>query len=86
VAHGGTLHGSVDVAEYKHGILGLVFLKSISDAFEGQHVKLEAEHVQSDGPRGFRQAPGLTRRGAGSVLAILVAASGREPPVRCRDW
>ena len=28
------LRGQVDAAEYKHVVLGLVFLKYISDAFE----------------------------------------------------
>ena len=29
------LRGSMDAAEYKHVVLGLIFLKYISDAFEG---------------------------------------------------
>ena len=29
------LRGSMDAAEYKHVVLGLVFLKYISDAFRG---------------------------------------------------
>ena len=37
------LRGSMDAAEYKHVVLGLVFLKYISDAFEEAHAKLEAE-------------------------------------------
>ncbi len=37
------LRGSMDAAEYKHVVLGLIFLKYISDAFEGQHARLEAE-------------------------------------------
>ncbi len=37
------LRGSMDAAEYKHVVLGLIFLKYISDAFEEQHRKLEAE-------------------------------------------
>ena len=37
------LRGSMDAAEYKHVVLGLIFLKYISDAFEEQHAKLEAE-------------------------------------------
>lgn len=28
------LRGSIDAAEYKHVVLGLIFLKYISDAFE----------------------------------------------------
>ncbi len=37
------LRGSMDAAEYKHVVLGLLFLKYISDAFEEQHAKLIAE-------------------------------------------
>src|SRR5690606_34564726 len=38
-----TLRGSMDAAEYKHVVLGLIFLKYISDAFEEQHARLVAE-------------------------------------------
>ena len=34
------LRGSMDAAEYKHVVLGLIFLKYISDAFEELHAKL----------------------------------------------
>ena len=37
-----TLRGSMDAAEYKHVVLGLIFLKYISDAFEEARAKLEA--------------------------------------------
>ena len=40
------LRGSMDAAEYKHVVLGLIFLKYISDAFEEQHARLEAERTQ----------------------------------------
>ncbi len=36
-----TLRGSMDAAEYKHTVLGLIFLKYISDAFEEHHAKLK---------------------------------------------
>ncbi|KAF0127382.1 MAG: type I restriction enzyme M protein [Elusimicrobia bacterium] len=36
------LRKNMDAAEYKHVVLGLVFLKYISDAFEVQHAKLAA--------------------------------------------
>ncbi|MCL6549957.1 MAG: type I restriction-modification system subunit M [Acidothermus cellulolyticus] len=36
------LRGSMDAAEYKHVVLGLIFLKYISDAFEARHAELEA--------------------------------------------
>ena len=35
----------MDAAEYKHVVLGLIFLKYISDAFEEQHAKLVAEQA-----------------------------------------
>ncbi len=37
------LRGSMDAAEYKHVVLGLIFLKYISDAFEEHHAALLAE-------------------------------------------
>src|SRR5271169_4462509 len=37
------LRSNMDAAEYKHVVLGLIFLKYISDAFEEQHAKLEAD-------------------------------------------
>lgn len=45
-----TLRGSMDAAEYKHVVLGLIFLKYISDAFEEQRAKLEAERAQGADP------------------------------------
>lgn len=36
------LRKNIDAAEYKHVVLGLIFLKYISDAFESLHKKLEA--------------------------------------------
>ena len=38
-----TLRGSMDAAEYKHVVLGLIFLKYISDGFEERHAAVLAE-------------------------------------------
>ena len=38
-----TLRGSMDAAEYKHVVLGLIFLKYISDAFEERHAAILAK-------------------------------------------
>jgi type I restriction enzyme M protein len=35
------LRNNMDAAEYKHVVLGLIFLKYISDAFDEFHQKLE---------------------------------------------
>jgi type I restriction enzyme M protein len=44
------LRGGMDAAEYKHVVLGLIFLKYISDAFEEQQAKLEVEKAQGADP------------------------------------
>jgi type I restriction enzyme M protein len=45
------LRGSVDAAEYKHVVLGLIFLKYISDAFEARRDELKAE-LAAEGIKG----------------------------------
>ena len=44
------LRGSMDAAEYKHAVLGLIFLKYISDAFEERHAKLTSERASGADP------------------------------------
>jgi type I restriction enzyme M protein len=44
------LRSNMDAAEYKHVVLGLIFLKYISDAFEEQHAALEAERAAGADP------------------------------------
>jgi type I restriction enzyme M protein len=44
------LRSNMDAAEYKHIVLGLLFLKYISDAFEEQHARLETERTQGADP------------------------------------
>jgi type I restriction enzyme M protein len=45
-----TLRGSMDAAEYKHVVLGLIFLKYISDAFEELYAQLETERAAGADP------------------------------------
>ena len=47
------LRSNMDAAEYKHVVLGLIFLKYISDAFNDLHTKL----VKGEG-----EFEGLTQR------------------------
>ena len=60
------LRGSMDAAEYKHVALGLIFLKYISDAFEGL-----GHHLAT-----------LTGVQGGNLLILLMTPSsqGMEPP------
>ena len=44
------LRGSMDASDYKHVVLGIIFLKYISDAFEEHHARLVAEQDQGADP------------------------------------
>jgi len=44
------LRSNMDAAEYKHVVLGLIFLKYISDAFEEHHASLEADRAKGADP------------------------------------
>src|SRR3989475_1145723 len=53
------LRNNMDAAEYKHAVLGLIFLKYISDAFEAKHAELDAaksEGADSEDPDEYRAA------------------------------
>jgi type I restriction enzyme M protein len=44
------LRNNMDAAEYKHVVLGLIFLKYISDAFEAKHAELDSQRSQGADP------------------------------------
>lgn len=44
------LRNNMDAAEYKHVVLGLIFLKYISDAFEAKHAELQAKRAEGADP------------------------------------
>ncbi|MHB8388311.1 MAG: type I restriction-modification system subunit M [Acidobacteriaceae bacterium] len=44
------LRNNMDAAEYKHVVLGLIFLKYISDAFEARHAALHAQKAEGADP------------------------------------
>jgi type I restriction enzyme M protein len=44
------LRNNMDAAEYKHVVLGLIFLKYISDAFEAKHAALSAQRGDGADP------------------------------------
>jgi type I restriction enzyme M protein len=44
------LRNNMDAAEYKHVVLGLIFLKYISDAFEARHEELQADRALGADP------------------------------------
>lgn len=56
-----TLRGQVDAAEYKHVVLGLLFLKYISDSFDARRDELKAELI-AEGITGAQQEALLENR------------------------
>jgi type I restriction enzyme M protein len=51
------LRGHMDAAEYKHVVLGLIFLKYISDAFDARHQELLADpEAESEDPDEYVRA------------------------------
>ncbi|MGW3606522.1 class I SAM-dependent DNA methyltransferase [Micromonospora sp. NPDC005161] len=50
------LRGSMDAAEYKHFVLGLIFLKYTSDAFDERRAQIETELEAEGIPEDNRQA------------------------------
>ncbi len=55
------LRGSMDAADYKHFVLGLVFLKYVSDAFTERREEIERE-LDKEGISGDRAAQFLEDR------------------------
>ena len=77
------LRGSMDASEYKHVVLGLIFLKYISDAFEERHAQLTAEQARGRRSRGSRRVPGRERL-LGAAGGPLDGFAGRGPSARHR--
>ena len=49
------LRGHLDAAEYKHVVLGLIFLKYISDAFDERHAELEELEESGEEGKGISE-------------------------------
>lgn len=64
------LRARMEAGEYRHVVLGLVFLEYVSDAFEEQHARLVAEKATGAGPEGPGRVPGHPR---------LLGAEGGPP-------
>ena len=72
------LRGSMDAGEYKHAVLGLIFLKHIPDAFEEQHARLETERARGVDPEDYAR-PALDKR-LGRLIDLIsnVRIGGEE--------
>jgi hypothetical protein len=58
------LRNNMDAAEYKHVVLGLIFVKHLSDAFEAKHAELDAQRSEGADPEdhGWKSALGMDPR------------------------
>ena len=72
------LRGSMDAAEYKHVVLGLIFLKYISDAFEETYARLAAEGRPGRRPRGPGRVP-RPEHLLGPAGGAVALSEGRRP-------
>ena len=69
------LRNNMDAAEYKHVVLGLIFRKYISDAFEAKHAELEAERAQGADPEDRDNPPDKQDRATQTVIEQAEALS-----------
>jgi type I restriction enzyme M protein len=84
------LRGSIDAAEYKHVVLGLIFLKYISDAFATRREELKAELASDDikGPEADRLLESRDEYAAENVFWVPpearwaeIQAKGKTPNI-----
>ena len=68
------LRSNMDAAEYKHVVLGLIFLKYISDAFEEKHARWRRESGRRSGRLGRIQ--GGQRLSKDPATAFVSPATG----------
>ncbi len=78
------MRGHLDAAEYKNVVLGLIFLKYISDAFEQLHSRLVAKQKEGADPedRDEYAAERFGMGNDGSSQNWLKHGRGRKFPVR----
>ena len=70
-----TLRGQVDAAEYKHVVLGLLFLKYISDSFEARRGEL-IDELEAEGIAGVQLDRLLESRDRERLLGAARGALG----------
>ena len=78
------LRGTVDAAEYKHVVLGLLFLKYVSDAFESRREALKVE-LEKDGIAAAQIGPLLESRDEYTAEHVFwVPPESRWPNLRAQ--
>ena len=78
------LRNNLDAAEYKHVVLGLIFLKYISDAFEEMHTRLVKGEGEYEAPGDVAHAGRAVEGGGRPSLPVLRERSPRRAARRGR--
>lgn len=83
------LRSSMDAAEYKHIVLGLIFLKYISDAFDARRTQLRAAFADAHSdlhlPDAADHAEALEERDCYTMASVFwVPASARWEAIRAQ--
>lgn len=79
-----TLRGTVDAAEYKHVVLGLLFLKYVSDSFETRREALQVE-LEKEGIAAAQIGPLLESRDEYTAEHVFwVPTEARWPEIRAK--
>lgn len=73
------LCNNMDAAEHKHVVLGLIFLKYISDAFEAKHAELKADKKSSADPEDPDEHRAVSIFGCRKARWAHFKASARNP-------
>lgn len=90
------LRNSMDADQYKHVVLGIIFLRSVSDSFNRQHAKIESDmraDPEERGPYASENIPWIPRNARwqyirsqsrspsiGKILDNAMTAIGQENP------
>lgn len=79
------LRKNIDAAEYKHIVLGLIFLKYISDAFEEKRGQLEFEFSNPEGEWYIKETQERKDRPYEDVKGFVnLPHAGRHPQTQLR--
>ena len=77
------LRKNMDAAEYRHVVLGLIFLKYISDAFEAKHAE-DNPSLEGVLPKDYAR-PGLDKQRLGQLINLVSDIALGDPAHRAKD-
>jgi len=83
------LRGNVDAGEYKHVVLGLIFLKYVSDAFQERYAAFQADEYADPEDKGVLPKeyarPGLDQDRLGGLIDLIGTIGLGDAENRSKD-